>query len=107
MEVDTALADQPRQLHARIARLFRLAKQSVDRELAGDSADSAEQLIRGATPAQIRALCAIARQYELDLAAELRTRFDVGQPEELSLAQASQLIDALRLEGSSEVVAQS
>ena len=33
MEVDSSLVDQPRQLHERIARLFRLAKQSVDREL--------------------------------------------------------------------------
>ena len=34
MEVDSSLVDQPRELHQRIARLFRLAKASVDRELA-------------------------------------------------------------------------
>ena len=34
MEVDSSLVDQPRELHQRINRLFRLAKASVDRELA-------------------------------------------------------------------------
>jgi hypothetical protein len=98
MEIDTALADQPRQLHACIARLFRLAKQSVDRELACDAPKSEEPLIRSATPAQIRALYAIARRRGLDLAAELHSRFGVEQLEDLSLTQASQLIDALRFD---------
>jgi hypothetical protein len=32
MEVDAGLVDHPRQLHERIRRLFRMAKQSVDLE---------------------------------------------------------------------------
>ena len=37
MEVDSSLVDQPRELHRRIGRLFRLAKASVDRELAAQT----------------------------------------------------------------------
>jgi hypothetical protein len=103
MEIDSALADQPRELHARIARLFRLAKQSVDRELAGGE-NSTDRSSRGATPAQVRALYAIARRHDLDLAAELQSRFSLDEPGELSLLQASQLIDALRSPAGADAV---
>jgi len=105
MEVDSSLVEQPRELHARIARLFRLVRASVDRELIGTkgrpqastSNGSTHDLpVRVATPAQVRAIHAIANRHEVDLAAELRSRFDVDRPENLSLSQASQLIDAIR-----------
>ena len=101
MEVDSSLVDQPRELHQRIARLFRLAKASVDRELAAQmdasnhSAASAHQL-RPATANQVRAIHAIAQRQELDLREEVRTRFGVCRPDDLSLEQASQLIDAIK-----------
>ena len=50
---------------------------------------------RKSTASQARALRAIAERQNLDLAAELQTRFGVSDPEELSISEASQTIDAL------------
>ena len=101
MEVDSSLVDQPRELHRRIGRLFRLAKASVDRELAaqtdasvGAAADAGHP--RRATANQIRAIHAIANQHDLNLDEEITTRFGVCRPDELSLEQASQMIGAFR-----------
>ena len=60
MEVDSSLVDQPRELHQRIARLFRLAKASVDRELAApmdasNRASTDAPCARRATANQVRA----------------------------------------------------
>jgi hypothetical protein len=96
MEVDSSLVDQPRQLHERIARLFRLAKQSVDRELGSSDATEVDSDVRPATPAQVCALHAIANRLQLDLSAEIQTRFGAMRPDELSLQQASQLIDTIK-----------
>ena len=51
---------------------------------------------RKATASQARALKAIADRLGLDLAAELQNRFGVAVPEELSITEASQTIDALK-----------
>jgi hypothetical protein len=51
---------------------------------------------RRATASQIRALYAIASRRGLDLAAELQSRFHVRQPGELSIVEASQMIDAIK-----------
>jgi hypothetical protein len=102
MEVDSSLVDQPRELHQRIARLFRLAKASVDRELAAQT-DAYNRTAaeaphpRPATANQVRAIHAIAKQQELDLGDQLRKRFGVCRPDDLSLDEASQLIDAFKL----------
>jgi hypothetical protein len=101
MEVDSSLVDNPRQLHERIRRLFRLAKQSVDLELGGpllarQQLDEPEPIIRPATDRQIRAIQAIAGRRNLDLTDELRGRFGIERPEDLSLNEASQLIDAIK-----------
>jgi hypothetical protein len=97
MEVDSGLVDEPRQFHERIARLFQLAAESVNRELGdraphpGDNGKRPEP--RAATPAQIRAIHAIARRRNLDLLAALSGGFGVNRPEQLSLEEASQLIE--------------
>src|ERR1700742_1230520 len=101
MEVDSSLVDNPRQLHERIRRLFRLAKQSVDMELESPAPSSKqlaepESVIRPATGRQIRAIQAIAGRRSLDLREELRGRFGTEPPEDLSLNEASQLIDAIK-----------
>jgi hypothetical protein len=100
MEVDSSLVDQPRELHQRIARLFRLAKASVDRELAAQTGASngatAALRQRRATENQVRAIHAIAKRLELDVSEEVRTRFGVCRPDDLSLEQASALIDAIK-----------
>ncbi|MEX2307270.1 MAG: hypothetical protein WD738_06735, partial [Pirellulales bacterium] len=84
----------------------RLAKDSIDYELgcrapeqscSSEAAGSErEPRIRPATANQIRAIHAIANRQNLDLAGELRARFAVERPEELTLDQASQLIDAIK-----------
>jgi hypothetical protein len=49
-----------------------------------------------ATASQVRAILAIARKQDADLEGVLRDDFGVDQPEELSLSQASKLIDRLK-----------
>jgi hypothetical protein len=51
---------------------------------------------RKATASQARALRAIADRQGLDLAAALQDRFGVGDPEDLSITEASQTIDELK-----------
>jgi len=101
MEVDSSLLDHPRELHEKIRRLFRLIKQSIDLELGSPrSAESrlsdGEAKTRPATHRQVRAIQAIAGSRSLDLTEELRGRFGVERPEDLSLDAASQLIDAIK-----------
>jgi hypothetical protein len=49
-----------------------------------------------ATPNQVRAIAALARRQQLDLADWLRAGYGVERPEELSLSEASRLIDELK-----------
>jgi hypothetical protein len=49
-----------------------------------------------ATPGQVKAIYAIGRARRADLEGLLRDDYGVGRPEELSLAQASGLIDSLK-----------
>lgn len=51
---------------------------------------------RPATAKQVRVILAIARRRQVDLSEVLRNEFDVEKPEELSLRQASWLIDRLK-----------
>jgi hypothetical protein len=53
-----------------------------------------------ATASQVKAILAIARRQDTDLVGVLRQEFDVERPQDLSLRQASQLIDLLK--GSAE-----
>ena len=107
MEVDSSLVDQPQQLNERIAHLFSLAEQSIDRQLTGhivdgeqhaarNAAAAHESGVRPATAKQIGAIHAIANRQNLDLVEELRSRFGVYRAQDLSLDQASQLIDAIK-----------
>ncbi|QDU98775.1 hypothetical protein [Lignipirellula cremea] len=51
---------------------------------------------RMATASQVKALHAISRKFHVDLAGELRDRFGVARPDDLSIGQASQLIDVIK-----------
>lgn len=117
LEVESALAGDPSTLHDRIRSMFRLARASVDQELAGNDATNGHGTAapghqsngnsqrrsngRHATASQVRAIHAIANRERLDLTAELQQRFGVSQPEDLSIGQASELIDAIKPQGSS------
>jgi hypothetical protein len=52
-----------------------------------------------ATASQVRAIVTIARRQRADLAGLLRDDYGAGRPEDLSLAEASRLIDALKAAG--------
>jgi hypothetical protein len=54
------------------------------------------RLRRPATPRQLRTIVAIARRQRANLESLLRTEYGVASPEELSLSEASRLIDGLR-----------
>ena len=51
---------------------------------------------RSATSSQIRAIHAISARQQVDLAQVLYDRFGAGRPEELSISEASELIDELK-----------
>jgi len=105
LELDSSLVGDADRLKERIRQLFTLAKASVDEELAGNvpagsSGASANGQRRSsgrrATASQARALNAIADRQKLNLAALLSGRFGVDQPEDLSITEASALIDELK-----------
>ena len=63
---------------------------------AGRFQESPERGRKPATPNQVKAIRAIARSQEADLEGLLRHEFDAGRPEDLSVKQASDVIDLLR-----------
>jgi hypothetical protein len=67
--------------------------------LAGRTVAEAPRAGKPATASQVSAICSIARQREVDLVAILKDQYDVGTPEDLTLRQASALIDRLKGEG--------
>ncbi len=52
--------------------------------------------VKPATPNQVKAIVAICRKQDTDLVGLLRHEYEVERPEELSIRQASELIDALK-----------
>jgi len=121
VELESALIQEPERLHERIRQVFRLAQQAVNEELNKAEAQSGSPQGtqpsggngrdngnghghaaphrsngRRATASQARALRAIADRQGHDLAAELRNRFGVERPEDLSISEASQCIDDLK-----------
>jgi hypothetical protein len=107
LEYDSALASDPERLKERIRHLFGLAKASVEEELNGQAAPAGNGHSananghrrnngRRATASQVRALHAIADRQHLDLANVLQERFTVSQAEDLSITEASELIDSLK-----------
>ena len=69
--------------------------------LPGIRTNRPQSRMRPASENQIRAIHAIANQQQVDLSALLGERFGVGHPEELSLRDASSLIDELNARGGS------
>lgn len=51
---------------------------------------------RLATASQVRAIHAIANKARIDLPGELNQRFGVSRPDDLTLSQASEMIDAIK-----------
>ena len=123
VEVESALANNPDGLKDRIRRVFGLVRDSVIEELNGnggvETANARGQAVangsqrssngngtsngtsngngkpRPATQSQVRAIGAIAKRMRINLD-ELLTRFHVSRVQDLSIREASQLIDELK-----------
>ena len=116
LEVESSFAGDPEALQERIRSLFRLARASIETELNGNGASShgdghangngqdhnnqsngsRRSNGRSATASQVRAIHAIASRQRIDLVGELRSRFGVERPEDLSISEASEFIDAIK-----------
>jgi hypothetical protein len=118
VEVDPEQVQEPAQLQERIRQLFRLVRSSLAEELEqggqrpnGPAVSPADPPpaspappgrpvggggARPASQAQVKAIYALARRHRLDLAQFLRERCQGRRPEELTLLQASAIIDDLK-----------
>jgi hypothetical protein len=110
LEVESGLVQDPDGLMDRVRRLFALARDAVNDELNGSRQPSAKVRTGGdgrnneggegngrpATVSQVRAIRAICKQRDLDADQTASERFDVSGVEELTLTEASTLIDELK-----------
>lgn len=99
-EVEATLVREPEELRKRIHYLFRLAEQSLREQLApptsscGAANDNGEP--RMATDRQLRAIDRLAQQTDAVVDELLSDVFDTDRCDNLSLAEASQLISILQ-----------
>ena len=119
LEVESGLIGDPDALMARICKLFDIARQSVDSELANGSSNvdtgtanrdgnrrddrpnggrdgNGQQNTRYATNSHVRAIKAICNRQGVDPARLAGERFRVDDLEKLTLREASSLIDELK-----------
>ncbi len=106
LELDSGLIQQPDKLQDRIRRLYAMARQAVEEELRGQNGRPEangngrhESSAPKATAAQLRAVRAIADRQRLDLPSFLREQYGAASADELTLPQASRLIDDLKARG--------
>ena len=109
------IRDDPQVLHRRVQEAFAICRQAVEAELSQSHSDAsapvyasspaapairhdprAQSPVRVATPAQVKAIHAIAGRMGVALASELQSQFGVSSPSQLTIRQASQLIDQLK-----------
>ena len=115
LEVDSSLIAEPAKFQERVRQVFSLVRTSLAEELNGNGHTNGEHKPpapngngsdpngqqngnrpRQATQSQVRAINSIARNQRLDLAAFLSQRFRVNQPENLTIKEASLVIDELK-----------
>ena len=106
IELDSSLVGDADRLREKIKQPFLLAKASVDSELNGATPAINGQAANGngrqrsqarrATASQVRALHAIADRNGIELADKLRASYGIDQAEQLSITEASALIDELK-----------
>lgn len=105
-ELDAGVVNDPDRLRDRIRQMFQLARSAIQEELNGEghaatgqrgggTGHNGNQRDRPATDAQCRALRTIAQRQNRDLSQLLNQRFSCQQPEQITLRQASALIDEL------------
>ena len=118
LEVESNLINDPEALAGRIRSLFDLARRSVDEELNGDRQGNGKQpgadsrrpdngnnreRVRYATASQVRAIRAIAQKQQIDPDRLANRRFQANNLEQLTLREASSLIDELKANGTAAV----
>ncbi|UCF34755.1 MAG: hypothetical protein JSV78_05510 [Phycisphaerales bacterium] len=108
LELESRLIGDPDALATRIRNLFDLARRSVDAELAGNNGNGSasdgtgrwgngqDRSLRYATASQLRAIRAICNRIGRDPVQVANERFKVNDLDELTLQEASTLIDALK-----------
>ena len=107
LDLECGIAGEPDKLKQRIQQLFAMAKAAVDEELNGIAASNGNghanngnghrrDGTRKATASQARALHVIADRQRVDLAGLLRQRFGVDQAGDLTITEASSLIDEMK-----------
>jgi len=118
LELESALVNEPAKLREKIAQAFNLARSSLAEELNGGNGHNGQETApqansangngaanagnqrttpqRPATQSQIKAIIAIARSQKLDLKPLLQSRFHINRPDDLSIKEASALIDELK-----------
>lgn len=117
LELDSALVGDANKLQDRIRQLFGIVRVSLAEELNGSiNGNGAAQLAaqngngnappatapRPATQSQLRAIKAIVSRQKVNLGHLLQERFHLASVENLSIRQASQLIDELKSNGHRE-----
>ena len=114
-EIDRSMLDQNLDgFHQKVADAFAACRQAVNDELAQQSGHSSAQSgngiphhtrhtlhstggdVAGATKSQIRAIHAIARRQQVDPQSLVQERFQRNRLEDLSIREASSLIDELK-----------
>ncbi|MBL9085016.1 MAG: hypothetical protein JNK76_24645 [Planctomycetales bacterium] len=109
LELDDGLAADAERLHKRARELFALAEAAVDEQLRSEAAKAEEsreaertdsprpgRVPRRVTARQLRALELLAERQAIDLAELAAERYSAAEPTELSLTQASDLIQTLQ-----------
>lgn len=111
VEVESSLVDDPTKFRERVRQVFSLARNSLAEELNGHGTPDAANVHadakqngtssngsppRPATQSQVKALFAITKSQNMNLSQLLRDRFQRSHAEELSVKEASQLIDELK-----------
>lgn len=118
LELDSMLVGDADRLRERIKQLFVMAKASVDEELVGSKANGTcangdgkalgetngnghpagrrRDGTRSATASQVRALNAIAEHQGIELGNKLHSMFGVNDPAQLTITEASGLIDEMK-----------
>lgn len=123
IELDSQLVADPGKLQERIRQCFGMVRASLDEELSGGNGNAATSNSnangqnsngngngngngrfagnqrsggRQATQSQIKAIHAICRRQRIDLSAFLQERFHVQRPDDLSIQDASSVIDELK-----------
>jgi hypothetical protein len=110
LEIDSGFVNEPAKLQEKIRQLFGLVRTSLAEELNGNAQqanNSNGQQANGnagqktgsprpATQSQVKAIHAIARNQGLNVTQLLRDRFHVAKPDDLTIKEASQLIDQLK-----------